>query len=305
MKFFNLFRNYKKVDNFQFLELNVEEIIRKFPNALNDLYESKFSGFLVKGFLNNDEINQIKLNYFKMEKKNLAHMKVGYTYPMVFAEFSSKNLSDFNDDQGNTVENYFKRNENYPEEFASDFGFNIKEKLDVFFKSISGGLGIKIPNGFNETGKYPFANFRYLSPNVGKMTIHCGNLFHERFSEFYKDLSREIEVINQMSFFIMINSSEIGGELDVYGLRWEKGQKVIDNTENKEIIILSNGKKINPNNNKHIERKTITPEPGDMILFQGGNIWHRVSDVRGKSPRITFGGFIARDLKKKNFYYWT
>ena len=42
-----------------------------------------------------------------------------------------------------------------------------------------------------------------------------------------------------------------------------------------------------------------------MILFQGGNIWHRVETVRGNKPRITLGGFGGTSLNKEKIYYWS
>jgi hypothetical protein len=70
-------------------------------------------------------------------------------------------------------------------------------------------------------------------------------------------------------------------------------------------IIQPDGSKMYVENNKDIIKDKIKPKKGDMILFQGGNIWHRVETVRGNIPRITFGGFIGISIDKTKFYYWS
>jgi hypothetical protein len=43
--------------------------------------------------------------------------------------------------------------------------------------------------------------------------------------------------------------------------------------------------------------------PGDLILFDGGNIWHRVENLSGDRDRVTIGGF-ASISDEKEMYVW-
>jgi hypothetical protein len=45
--------------------------------------------------------------------------------------------------------------------------------------------------------------------------------------------------------------------------------------------------------------------PGDMILFTGGRIWHRVEPVEGESERVTIGGFVALAQDGERVYFWS
>ena len=47
------------------------------------------------------------------------------------------------------------------------------------------------------------------------------------------------------------------------------------------------------------------PEPGDLLIFYGGRIWHRVEPILGSKPRITLGGFINFSDDDKKCFYWS
>tara|TARA_B110000037_G_C17118308_1_gene504712 strand:+ start:2967 stop:3140 length:174 start_codon:yes stop_codon:yes gene_type:complete len=54
-----------------------------------------------------------------------------------------------------------------------------------------------------------------------------------------------------------------------------------------------------------IKTVKIKPKKGDMIIFQGGEIWHRVELVKGKKSRYTIGGFMGFSLDDKEIIYWS
>ena len=41
----------------------------------------------------------------------------------------------------------------------------------------------------------------------------------------------------------------------------------------------------------------VDPEPGELVIFGGGWRWHRVNEIEGTRPRITYGGFAGRSLE--------
>ena len=188
----------------------------------------------------------------------------------------------------------------------------MKKVLSIFFAtlitvSLFAGKGIVASQKYTTAdgkGNYPFATFRYLVPDKGLMSVHCGNYFGKTFETFYQDLTQTVAVENQMSYFVMLQEPEEGGELTLFNFRWKKGQTKKDNSENNEII-QPDGSKMYVEDNEYIIKDKIKPKKGDLILFQGGNIWHRVETVRGKTPRITFGGFIGVSIDKSKIYYWS
>ncbi len=120
-----------------------------------------------------------------IENKNIARTSVGYTYPMVFAEFSLRTDALSAEEKEVKLKEFFLHSGHFDQEFNDDYGFNLKSKLDALFNSISGGRPVKVPKGMNQLGTYPFGNFRHLKPNGGGVSIHCGNFFQTRFRTFY------------------------------------------------------------------------------------------------------------------------
>jgi hypothetical protein len=46
------------------------------------------------------------------------------------------------------------------------------------------------------------------------------------------------------------------------------------------------------------------PGVGDLLLFDAGRHYHRVTKVEGATSRWTMGGFLARDPGHGVLYYW-
>lgn len=289
--------------SYNFKTVKLVELLQN-ENALGDLYGNAADGFLIKNFLSSSEVDTIMSHFDKVTNDNPAYTSVGFTYPTVFAEFSGrvKNIEPEKRDQ--MITDYFDKNSGFNANFANEFGVDIKSKLEDMFEKIAGGKTIQVAEGMNGRGHYPFSTFRYLIPDKGLMSVHCGNYFGKTFEKFYEDLTKRVAVTNQMSFFIMLQEPDAGGELSLFNFRWKEGQTKTSPSEDNEII-QPDGSKMYVENNKEIIKDKIVPKKGDMILFQGGNIWHRVETVRGNTPRITFGGFMSLSLDKTKFYYWS
>jgi hypothetical protein len=295
--------NDSELSPVEFITIHADEIALLHPNALFELYKSQKVGFLIKGFLSENEVSSVVNNFEKVETRDVAHIGEGFTYPMVFAEFSNRNSNESKENQKELAYDYFRVCNGYDKEFIDDFGFDMKTKVEKMLSSVSGGRKVNTPKGYDDVGSFPFGNFRYLMPGNGHMPVHCGN-FQTEFEPFYTHLNKTLSVEDQMSYFVMLQKPEEGGVLDVFNLRWEAGQTKKSAREDKEII-RPDGSILTIDADKTYSKVSITPEPGDMILFQGGNIWHRVSNVIGQKPRITFGGFMAMDKSEESFYYWT
>ena len=291
-------------DPIKFETIKAEELSARFPAALLQLTNLELDGFLIKNFLTESEVNQLLKALEGIDDEEKSFTSVGYTHPMVFAEYNGRiaNLSESERQEKSIA--FFEKNQKYRDGFFEKFGVDLFKKLHSFLSSISGGLKVENPKGLRNAGVYPFGNFRFLKPGGGFMAIHCGNFFQARFKEVYRHLSEQVAVRNQLSYFIMLKKPEEGGKLTIFNFRWEDGQTKVDNLEDKNVILPS-GKVIQPDNTVGIEPFDLDPEQGDMILFQGGDIWHRVSNVEGAGPRITFGGFMGKGLDGETFLYWT
>jgi hypothetical protein len=288
---------------YNFKTITLPELLKK-NDELYNLYTNASDGYLVKNFLSEKEVDTIMANFDKVLNDNPAYTAVGFTYPTVFAEFSNRIKENTEEEKQALISAYFDKNLIFRDTFVQEFGVDVKGKLEEMFNAISGGRGMVVADGMGGMGSYPFATFRYLTPEKGLMSVHCGNYFGKTFEKFYEDLTRKVAVTNQMSFFIMLQQPEEGGELSLFNFRWKDGQTKMSPSEDNEII-QPDGTKMNVNTNPNIMKDKIAPQKGDLIIFQGGNIWHKVEPVKGKMPRITLGGFMGISVNKDKFYYWS
>ena len=295
-------QHYSK-EPYNFETITVDELVKK-ENTLWDLYTNQADGYLIKNFLSEKEVDTIMSNFDNVLNNDPAYTHVGYTYPAIFAEFSNRISQETEENKVKAIRTYFDKTTKFNDNFKNEFGVDVKTRFESLLKAISGNREIVVADGIDNNGKYPFATVRYLTPEVGLMSVHCGNYFGKTFEDFYKDLTKKVAVENQMSFFIMLREPEVGGELTLFNFRWKLGQTKVDPREDNEII-QPDGTKMYVENDKEIIKDKIVPKKGDMILFQGGNIWHRVEMVKGNTPRITLGGFIGISIDKTKFYYWS
>jgi hypothetical protein len=125
-------------------------------------------------------------------------------------------------------------------------------------------------------------------------------LFQEQSPVYYQAVE-SMKKEGQLSFFIVMQQPESGGELTLYDMVWEHVNGK-DFPENNEFVLDKNGSKVFLND---VESKKFNPEPGDLLIFYGGKIWHRVEPIMGTKPRITLGGFINFSDDKKKCFYWS
>lgn len=106
---------------------------------------------------------------------------------------------------------------------------------------------------------------------------------------------------DQLSYFVVLQQAESGGELTIYDMLWENVKRK-ESPENNDFVIDDNDKAIYLTEVKNF---AVKPQPGDILIFSGGPIWHRVEDIKGNIPRITFGGFLNFSNDNKELYYWS
>lgn len=288
----------------QFIEVSKKEISEQYPSALDQLFAGELDGFLIRNFFTTAQLNTIMEKFPSIQDNGPAYTPVGFTYPMVFAEYA-RGLEQLDDQQIDARKTtYFAGIEAYNKSFADEYGVDAHHELETFFETISSGKKVRVPAGVNGKGSYPFATFRVLFSQEGIVSLHCGNFFQVAFDSFYQDLMEKADVFDQLSFFIVLQQAELGGELSVYNLRWQDGQHKTSHAENAEVL-FANGSKVNVEKDKRITMEKLNPAPGDMILFQGGQLWHRVEQVLGDRDRVTFGGFMGYNKDRSEIVYWS
>ncbi|MFT6708882.1 MAG: hypothetical protein ACJATF_003746, partial [Flavobacteriales bacterium] len=90
-------------------------------------------------------------------------------------------------------------------------------------------------------------------------------------------------------------------ELNFYNLFLEDSKYKTDAAENK---FIKHADGVIDIDDEKLRRVSINYEEGDMFVFSGGRIWHRVEHVKGKTTRITLGGFIGKSKIDEGYKFW-
>lgn len=251
---------------------------------INDLYSGNQQGFLIKNFLTKSESKQLLESFNKWSKDVIISLSFGRTI--------GKTLMGSPPD----LKNYLKLSEIFNKELNKQINFSFRERILNLFENVSGNRGVQIP--VKDKLEYSIANIRDLYPNQGGLHAHVGNEFVGQYSELFH-LGEIANLYDQLSYFVVLQKPEIGGSLIIYDLDWEHTpDEMIDGT----LLYYSEQR------NKELERYSsfaLHPEEGDLILFTGGKVWHRIEDIKGTKSRVTIGGFAAKSKDDKKIFVWS
>ena len=181
-------------------------------------------------------------------------------------------------------------NDRLDELFDVDFVGRIGQVLSA----VGGGRPASVPSEEGR-GDYVPITIRFLPPDGGVMHAHTANEFCNAWGS-YEHLRQIARMWNSLSYFVVGQKPDSGGELVLYDLMWD------DTPEDVRALPMSEER------DGLLERFGKTPvdlQVGDMILFTGGRIWHRVEPVHGERERVTIGGFAALSQDEEQVYFWS
>jgi hapalindole-type alkaloid chlorinase len=185
--------------------------------------------------------------------------------------------------------------ERYKPAYLDIFGIDPMARVGQVFSTMSGGLEMRPPT--EEGRPYNPAQIRIMEPNGGGAPAHAGNEFVLSNKLGSADhLWTTTECLDHLSWYVMIRPSEGGGELKVYEELWaptsdDPDQYIQPLTRDAEEF-------------DRMPALTLVPGPGDLIVFRGGRRWHRVEEILGSVPRLTYGGFAAPSRDGTAIHSW-
>lgn len=288
-------------DLFNWKYIDVSEL-SEYTDLVKDIYDKKYNGVIIRNVCSIEEVTKMKTAIEAINTDIMIPTGVGHTYPRLFSQLVKPD-DDFSQER-DSFKSYFRECEELPELFKKQINFDFQGRIESVFEKISGGRNIDIPKGLDSEGRYPGSSIRINYPGKGFIMVHCGNYFQQEFPAFYEHLVTEVNVTDQLSYFLTVNPAEIGGELTLFDLLWEKGQTKQSARHDNEIF-LSNGTRLDSSPSSPLKRMKVKPNAGDLLIFSGGPIWHKVELVEGTQNRITIGGFLAFTEDEKTLKYWT
>jgi len=132
--------------------------------------------------------------------------------------------------------------------------------------------------------RYAGGTYRNL-PTGCSIPVHVGNYFFD--TGGYRLLREVLDTTVQLSFFFTLRPAEVGGELEVLDQRWGD-----PDTPWHDAYGIWDGDAIVAQR----AAQRFKPRAGDLLIFDGGRHYHRVTEVGGAHARWTLGGFVGRTL---------
>jgi hypothetical protein len=196
--------------------------------------------------------------------------------------------------QGPTLDHYFSQSAMFRRECRRMFagGEDFEAALERAFAALAGGRPVILPAGPEPGDVYTPATIRSLPPGC-EIPLHVGNYFLQ--TPAYRDLAKRVDLQDQLSYFIPLQNAEQGGELVVYHLEW--GEDATPQTREGRANFDDSG--------DPWPAARFLPGVGELLLFNGGRYYHRVSSVRGSRFRWTIGGFLSFAPDGKSVLYWS
>jgi hypothetical protein len=167
-------------------------------------------------------------------------------------------------------------------------GADFEGLMREIFVALSGGWPAELP--CDPRGRaYTPATIRIL-PEGSQIELHCDNNLAQHPS--YDHLRSLAGIDDQLSYFVTLSAPDSGGELILYGRQWQGEEGAHEYGQSDDLV-------------EDRPALAVHLDPGDLVLFAGGRIYHRVSPVRGPRPRRTIGGFLASSLQDQRIYFWS
>ena len=275
---------------FNFIEFDYADVSNN-THRVEEIKKGDLHGFVAKGVFSKDEIEQLKVAIAEVPDEEKMNVPTGKFFPRPFATVT---------DSEEKLDAYINKGNDLLALQEKPIIKTLLSRLDEFFNNVSKPMSVKVPAIRNRDAKTVPGTFRYYLPDRGGLFVHCGYLFQNQ-SPYYYQVIEPMAMEGQLSFFMVLQNSEVGGELTIYDMLW-KDVKRKDSPDENEYVIDDAGNKLYL---KDVPSFFVKPEPGDILVFSGGPIWHRVENISGAIPRMTFGGFINFSNNGDAIYYWS
>jgi hypothetical protein len=278
--------NYNRGDvKFKIIEADRDDAISS--QLMLKLRTGQIDGYLVKSALSLELVEKVHHRLGLIDRGNFLETNTGHIFPSPFATVSNLNERLDNYIAGNTL-------------LKSMEWDGLFEAIHGLFTDIGYPYSVKTPSLCNNKHTVVPATFRFFTPEKGGLYVHCGHLFQNQSPVFYEAVEPMSQDF-QLSFFFVLQNPVEGGELTLYDMLWNRVNGK-DCPENNEFVLDKDGSKVFLD---AVDSVKIRPSVGDVLIFNGGAIWHRVEEFKGPISRITLGGFMNFSQDGTTCFYWS
>jgi hypothetical protein len=290
------FRTDRSKPLFEFLLIDFSEI-EQHPQTLQSILNKKLDGIIVRNVFDPTTVATVarRLDEDSLDRRAFPMFRGQADAPYTVGHAIVNSDVDLTD--------YFRdaalQDSRLARLFAGQTSY--RDRIAEVFSALSGGLPAISPLG-PEGQPYTPSTVRVLTEGH-EIGVHVGNGF-ARLPQA-RHLSSLIDMTDQISFFTPFSVSEGGGELVVYGMEYSDLSALMPTNTSADVSnVWLEGSKIAQVFND-MDATAFAPGPGDMLIFDGGRYFHRVSKIQGQVPRRTIGGFLGFSLDHQRLYYWS
>ena len=266
---------------FKLLEFE-SNLIPNYKGVLQGLSNRELDGLIVRNLVDKETtsgfVSALESNQYEMPLNK-------YYWGTVYGRVLTSKLND--------LDKYYESALEYNTKQPSIWGPEKVLNWQDFLGSILSMLYDKQANipHFSNGNSCHSSTIRFLSEGNGLVT-HSDNRFPAEEPKF-EDLKSISILEDVISYFVLLQKPSSGGELTVFNARWNNKQNHPEHEhECIESIELE-------------QSRTLELDVGDLLVFQGGDIYHRVEPIIGPIPRITIGGFITPSIDNTSVYFWS
>ena len=281
---------------YQVQQLKMDEL-DQFPRGVEQIVDRELDGFIISDFLTEAETEKIKAAFYGLPEGEITEVVPGFDcYPKTFAQFEQGVAAGAMEPA-----QYFKKSSDFRDAFSSNFGVDLEGRVSAVLGKIAPEKKVTVPVDLDAHGTFVPFTIRDLKPGLGHLKAHCENYFFHEFPAFFDRFRHFTKNEEQLSFFVVLQHSESGGELTLFNLQWSNTRKRPDD----HTVMNIQGELLNLEDPTIVWRDQFRPQTGSLVIFRGGDIWHRVENIGGSRSRITAGGFISFSPDKGTLYLWS
>jgi hypothetical protein len=264
------------------IEVDFEEAAQKNLSVLSDVFMDRAIGIVLRKFLPADQVATVK-SLIDGYPHGLFEPFTGYSaLPRPFDQIGQHSVEDYRSEVGYLNSGDFT---GLRETFLSQFG-RVAGKTQ--FKTALPGQVHSLSEAW--------ASARILQPGVGSFELHCGNLFPEWNQEFFAKQGVAFDIRQHLAFLMMVQRPAAQYDIEIYRAHWDTFRQKASS----DALIDAHGHEVGLD---RIVCHRILLNPGDLLIFDESNYWHRVTGFYGPE-RITFGGFISRFKEQDSVLLW-
>lgn len=282
---------------FHFLDIDAADAGRH-PGALDDILSGRIDGMILRGVLSPGAAAGVSERLARGEHGMAPAARPTYAdrakTPEVLGEAIVTNEAG--------MAHYFASAGKFRSDCRALFAGlgDFEASVEAVLGALSGGLPAEVPRG-PAGDTYVSATIRMLHEGQ-EIGVHVGNEFLALPQA--KHLLELLEPHDQLSFFATLAEPEGGGELVVYALEWDDVAPFLPPRESGVPGVYATGTPVFELAEGYA-KMAFRPGPGDVLIFNGGRYYHRVSPVVGRRPRRTIGGFLGFSRARDRILYWS